>query len=117
MTPLDHTLPGPTRSVLRPAPPPKLSGRRRYLLLLGWAFGFFSVARVLSYLPAILAIWQQGESTQHSVITWATLMSANLTMAAWLYEHNGRRANGAVWANLANTVMCSGMLLTIVLFR
>jgi hypothetical protein len=41
------------------------------------------------------------------LLTWCTWLGANLTMAAWLHEHNGRRANGAVLVNLLNATMCA----------
>ncbi len=92
------------------APRPALFTRERYLLLLTWSFTFFSSVRVLSYLPTLWAIHASGDSSQHSALTWATWLGANLTMAAWLHEHNGRRVGRAVWVNLANAAMCSATL-------
>jgi len=99
------------------APRPALFTRQRYLALLTWSFTFFSSVRVLSYLPTLWAIQTSGDSSQHSIFTWATWFGANLTMAAWLHEHNGQRASRAVWVNLANAAMCSATLVLIVWHR
>lgn len=91
------------------APPPSAparSLRRVYLALLPWTFTLFSSLRVVAYLPTLWAIHSSGDSSQHSLWTWCSWLGANLTMAAWLYENNGGRANGAVLANLCNAVMC-----------
>lgn len=103
----------------RPAPLPRLAlfTRRRYLVLLGWAFTFFSSVRVLSYVPTLWVIVRQQDSSQHSLLTWGTWLGANLTMAAWLYEHNGHRFNPAVGVNLANATMCGLTTLLIGWYR
>lgn len=98
-------------------PRPSIFSRTAYLRLLTWAFTFFSSVRVLSYLPAMVAIWQQGDSSQHSLLTWLTWLGANLTMAGLLHEHNGRRFNAAVWVNLANAFMCGATAALILAFR
>jgi hypothetical protein len=77
-----------------------------YVLVLGWLFATLNSVRVLSYLPTIAAIHASGDSAQHSLWTWCLWMGSNLTMAAWLFENNGRRANGAVVVSLCNSVMC-----------
>jgi hypothetical protein len=77
-----------------------------YVQVLGWLFAALNSVRVLSYLPTIAAIHASGDSAQHSLWTWCLWMGSNLTMAAWLFEHNGRRLNGAVVVSLCNTVMC-----------
>jgi hypothetical protein len=82
------------------------SGRERYLTVLTWAFTLFGSVRVLTYLPTIWAIHASGDSSQHSLWTWLTWFGANVTMAAWLYEHNGQRMNRAVGVNLVNAAMC-----------
>jgi hypothetical protein len=89
----------------------------RYLQVLTWAFTIFSFLRVVSYLPALLAIWQQGDSSQHSVLTWLIWTGSNLTMSAWLYEQNGQRMNGAAWVCLANTSMCACTLALVLAYR
>lgn len=86
-------------------PPPRV--RERYLLVLTWAFTVFNSLRVLAYLPTLWAIHASGDSGQHSLLTWITWLGANLTMAAWLHEHNGRRTNRAVVVNLGNAAMCA----------
>jgi len=91
--------------------------RGHYLLLLGWAFTFFSSVRVFSYLPTLWAIWQAQDSSQHSLLTWATWLGSNLTMAAWLHEHQGRAVRAAVLVNLLNAAMCTAVLLLILAFR
>ncbi len=80
--------------------------RQHYLVLLGWAFTLFNSVRVFSYLPTLWAIHASGDSSQHSLITWLTWLGANVTMAAWLYEHNGQRCNRAVMVNIGNATMC-----------
>jgi hypothetical protein len=49
---------------LNPRPAPSLPTREAYLRLLGWAFAFFGSVRVLSYLPTMFTIWQQGSSSR-----------------------------------------------------
>ena len=88
-----------------------------YRLLLTWAFTLFSSVRVLSYLPTLWLIVEQQNSSQHSLLTWLTWLGANLTMAGWLHEHNGRRFNRAVWVNLANATMCTLTAAVIVFYR
>ena len=115
MIPLDDT----TASNGRPlhAPRPALLRREHYLLVLTWAFTFFSSVRVLSYLPTLWLIVQEQDASQHSVWTWGTWLGANLTMAGWLYEHNGQRFNRAVVVNLVNAAMCAATVLLIAWFR
>ena len=105
VTPLDNTVSRDGRPLR--APRPHLYTRAVYLRVLTWAFTLFSSLRVVSYLPAMAAIWQQGDSSQHSLLTWCTWLGANLTMAAWLHEHNGQRFNTAVRVNLINAAMCA----------
>jgi hypothetical protein len=108
MIPFEHAVDDQQRPLR--APRPVFFTRERYLLLLTWSFTFFSSVRVLSYLPTLWAIHASGDSSQHSAITWITWLGANLTMAAWLHEHNGRRACRAVWVNLGNATMCAATL-------
>jgi hypothetical protein len=82
------------------------AGPGTYLWVLGWLFAALNSVRVLSYLPTILAIHASGDSTQHSLWTWCLWIGSNLTMAAWLFEHNGREANRVVVVNLCNAAMC-----------
>ena len=72
---------------------------------------------MLSYLPTLWTIHASGDSSQYSLITWATWAGANATMAAWLYEENGRRANRAIAINAGNTMMCLATLCLIVVYR
>ena len=87
-----------TTSALRQVPP--TSGT--YLAVLTWLFTLFNSVRVLAYLPTLLAVFNSGDSSQHSLLTWLTWVGANATMAAWLYEHNGRRLNRAIAVNACN---------------
>ncbi len=115
MLPVEHTT-GRDGRPLR-TPRPALFTRERYLVALTWAFTLFSSVRVLSYLPTLWVIWQAQDSSQHSLLTWCTWLGANLTMAAWLHEHNGRRFNRAVAVNLANASMCGATVALIAVFR
>jgi hypothetical protein len=91
--------------------------RARYVRVLGWLFAAFNVARVLTYLPSIWIVHASGDSSQHSAATWMTWVGANLTMLAWLYEHNGRRIDRSVLATGVNTAMCISMLAAILWVR
>lgn len=88
-----------------------------YLSVLSWLFTLFNSVRVLSYLPTLWTIHASGDSSQHSLITWATWACANATMAAWLYEHNGRRMNRAIAVNVGNAMMCLATLTLILAYR
>jgi hypothetical protein len=77
-----------------------------YLKILVWTFGIFSFARVLAYLPTILAICQAGDSGQHSLLTWATWFGAHLTMAGMLYEKSGGRFDATIAVTLGNAALC-----------
>jgi hypothetical protein len=104
---ITNTIPT-TASTDRLPPPGSLSAslRRHYLVVLTWSFTLFSAVRVLTYVPTIAAIVASGDSSQHSLWTWLTWTGANLTMSAWLYEHNGQRAKRAVAVNIGNALMC-----------
>jgi hypothetical protein len=80
--------------------------RSTYLMMLGSLFGFFNAARVLAYVPTIWAVALGGDSSQHSLWTWLTFFGGNATMAAWLWEQNGQRCNGAILASAGNALMC-----------
>jgi hypothetical protein len=96
---------------------PSGAARTRYLQVLTWAFTLFSTVRVAAYVPTMWSIWQSERSDQHSLLTWLTWVGANATMAAWLYEHNGARADRVVLVNLCNAVMCLATAVLIVWFR
>lgn len=101
-----------------PACDAPLAGTRSgYLLLLSWAFALFNTLRMVAYLPTLAAIQASGDSSQHSLWTWGTWLGANLTMAAWLYEQAGRRANRAAAVNLGNALMCSAAVVLIAWYR
>lgn len=100
-------------NVKRTAPRP----RRLYLQLLTWAFTLFNSVRLLSYLPTMWAIHLSADSSQHSLWTWCTWLGANVTMAAWLYEHNGQRIDPAVSVNIVNATMCLMTAALIAVYR
>lgn len=105
-------------SVPEPAVAASASVRRLgYLVVLTWCFTFFNTVRVLAYLPTVVTIVQQRDSSQHSLWTWLTWLGANLTMAAWLFEQNGARMNKAVAVSTANACMCLATSAVIVAFR
>ncbi len=83
-----------------------------YVLVLSWLFAAFNSVRVLAYLPTLWAIHVSGDSSQHSLWTWLTWLGANLTMAAWLHETNGRQFSRAAIVSACNAFMC---LLTVAL--
>lgn len=91
--------------------------RLRYTDLLGWALTLTSSVRMLSYLPTLWAIHASADSSQHSLWTWGTWLVSNLTMAAWLYENNGRRGNAAVLVSGGNSAMCLTTVLAITAYR
>lgn len=82
----------------------------RYLAALGALFALFSSARMLAYLPTIWAVVASGDSSQHSLLTWCTFFGGNSTMAAWLWEQNGRRCNAAIAASGGNALMCLAII-------
>jgi len=91
-----------------PLPAPALPGTPRgaYLALLGGLFSLFNSARILAYLPTLWAVALSGDSSQHSLWTWATFLGGNATMALWLWEQNGRRCNRAILVSAVNALMC-----------
>jgi hypothetical protein len=94
-----------------------ISGRQLYLQLLTWCFTLFSTARLFCYLPTMMAIHANGDSSQHSLWTWLTWLGANATMAAWLYEKDGQRVSSAMWVNCGNGLMCAATVALIVAYR
>lgn len=99
----------------RSTPRPALRGL--YLDALAFAFALFNSARLLSYLPTLWAIQASGDSGQHSLWTWCCWFGANLTMAAWVHEHNGHRCNRVVVISLGNALMCAATIVLIVAYR
>ncbi|MFT7772208.1 hypothetical protein [Roseateles sp.] len=93
------------------------ASRPRSLSLLSGAFALFNGLRVVAYLPTLMAIQGSGHADQHSLFTWLTFLGANLTMALWLYEQNGRRMNRAVAVNAFNALMCGAIAVSIVWLR
>jgi hypothetical protein len=100
--------PAPARSSLR---------SRSIARLLEWAFVGCNTLRVVAYLPTLLAIHEMGDSSQHSLWTWCTWFSANLTMALWLAQRGAGRVDFAVAVNCGNALMCAGGIALIVWYR
>jgi len=100
-----------------PSPVPAAPSSSTYLLVLTWLFTLFNSVRVFAYLPTLWTVYASGDSSQHSILTWLTWVGANATMAAWLYEHNGRRLNRAIAVNLCNSAMCLATLVLVVSYR
>jgi hypothetical protein len=92
-------------------------GRATYLRVLAWAFTLFNSVRVAVYLPTMWAIWQSGDSSQHSLWTWCTWVGANATMAAWMYETHDRRIDRVVMVNAGNAAMCAAVVVLILAQR
>jgi hypothetical protein len=110
-------LPAPVAAAALATPADNRPAPSRYLQLLTWAFTLFSTLRVVSYLPTIWAITASGDSSQHSLWTWGIWLGANLTMAAWLHEQQGRQWSRAVAVNLGNAALCAATLTVIVAHR
>ena len=89
----------------------------RHLQLLSGAFALFNGLRIVAYLPTLAAIQSSGQADQHSMLTWLTFLGANLTMALWLHEQNGRRVNRAVAVNAFNALMCGAIAASIAWLR
>lgn len=102
---------------VQPSEAPNPSRHARYLLLLNWAFALFASTRLLTYLPTLYAIRESGDSSQHSLWTWASWVGSNAVMAAWMFEHNQRRLNKAIAVTLGNMVMCVAVCVLIVCYR
>lgn len=92
----------------------KPSVRQRFV---DGAFALFSVTRFLTYLPMLWAIHHSADSSQHSLLTWLAWVGSNLSMVAWLYEHNGRRFNRAIGVTAGNALMCSAACVLIIVYR
>lgn len=103
------TTPAPT--VAHPPSP------TRSLPLLSAAFALFNSLRIVAYLPTLAAIQASGQADQHSLFTWLSFLGANLTMALWLHEQNGRRMNRAVAVNAFNALMCGAIAASIAWLR
>lgn len=110
---METTLKGARRAHGRRFRPSRVT----WLATLGWLFTIFNSVRVFAYVPTLLSIHASGDSSQHSMITWATWVGANATMAAWLYENHGRRLNRAIAVNIGNALMCMATLVLIALYR
>lgn len=95
----------------------RVATRMRSPSLLGGAFALFNGLRIVAYLPTLAAIRASGQADQHSLFTWLTFLGANLTMALWLHEQNGRRVNRAVAVNAFNACMCGAIAASIAWLR
>jgi len=110
---METTLKAPPRTPEQNVP----GMRATYVAALTWLFAVFNSVRVFAYVPTLWTIYCSGDSSQHSLITWATWAGANATMAAWLHENNGRRLNRAIVVNIGNALMCLATLALILLYR
>lgn len=100
------------------SPPSPARGQdSRYARAVECLFLLFSATRWLTYLPTLWAIHASGDSSQHSLWTWATWMGSNLTMAAWLHQHHGAAASRAIVASAGNALMCGATLALIAWYR
>lgn len=108
-----HTGVHPTAHATGTIPPATTA----YLHLLNWCFAIFSSTRLLTYLPTMWAIHSSGDSNQHSLLTWFAWVGSNATMAAWLFEQNGRRFNKAIAVTCGNSLMCAGTCVLILIYR
>jgi hypothetical protein len=93
-------------SAIAPAPAAATRSGKRTV---AWAFTVLNSLRVLGYLPTLFAIHGSGQADQHSLLTWLTFFGANLTMAMWLYDENGRRIDRAIAVNACNALMCGAI--------
>lgn len=96
---------------------PRQERASRLRRVLDVAFHVFSVVRLACFVPALLALYISGNADQHSLWTWAGWLGANLTMAAWLFEHNGRRVSPAACASVAAAAMCAAACTMIAAYR
>lgn len=113
-----HRLPTlPTPATLPTIGAAKPLYRSARLLMLTWAFTLFNSLRLVGYMPTMWAIFEQRDSSQHSLLTWCTWLGANLTMALWLREHNAQRMCAAAWISVGNATMCACTLTLVVAFR
>lgn len=93
------------------------AGPTGQLPLLSGAFAAFNGLRIVAYLPTLVAIQNSGQADQHSMFTRLTFLGANLTMALWLFEQNGRCINRAVVVNAFNALMCGAIATSIAWLR
>lgn len=91
--------------------------RARYLAVLDWSFAVLSTLRLLTYMPTMWAIHHQGDSSQHSLLTWLIWMGANAAMGASLYERSGRRLNKLILVNAANALQCLATAVLVAWYR
>lgn len=88
-----------------------------YLTVLSWAFAVCNSTRLITYLPTMWAIHVSGDSSQHSLMTWLAWFGANVTMAAWLFERNGRRFDCTVGISSGKALMCAATSALICFYR
>ncbi|MBK9246310.1 MAG: hypothetical protein IPM30_15990 [Burkholderiales bacterium] len=93
--------------ILAAAVNPALPLRR--VALLATAFALLDSLRIVAYPRTLVALHGSGSADQPSLFTRSTLLSANLTMALWLYEQNGCRTNRAISVNACNALMCGAI--------
>jgi len=94
-----------------------IDDRAIYCRLLEWTFNLFSSTRLLTYIPTLWSICASADSSQHSLWTWGAWIGSNASMAAWLYEKNGRRFDKAVVVMVGNCLMCAAACVLILFYR
>jgi hypothetical protein len=99
-------------TLVAPAPRPSLFTR-----VVHWTFSLFSSLRAISYVPTLWAIYDSANSSQYSLLTWFTFVGANASMAAWLFEKNGRKVDRAVVVSACNAFLCLVTCLMIAWYR
>ena len=109
--------PASTAPPLADTVPRRIGWRAWYLQGLTWAFMLLTGARLIAYMPTVVSIVHSRNSQQHSLWTWLIWVGANLTMAAWLYEHNGQQMDKAIGVSLANATACALTAVVILWFR
>ena len=78
-----------------------------YILCLTYSFGFFSIARVFSYIPTILKLRRHDACAKnYSQITWTLFTISNLTFGLMLYENHHHQLDSLVLVPLSNAILC-----------
>jgi hypothetical protein len=78
-----------------------------YIQFLTFTFGFFSIARVFSYIPTILKLRRHDACAKnYSQITWTLFTISNLTFGLMLYENHNHQLDSLVLVPLSNAILC-----------
>ena len=84
---------------------PRPSVRPLYRRLLDWSTNLSGGVRVLMYVPTIMMLIANADSSQYNLSTWTAWVFANASMTASIYESNGRKMTNLVLVNAGNTLM------------